>query len=137
MVRNARLFPLGLNWRRFIVAATGEGGNDEHITGCVQIKPHDDGSRELASLVVAPPCRQQGLGSRLVRHAQRKAGPPLWLMCRSSLATYYRQFGFQTVARADEMPPYFRRIFKATRLFYRLLRRDTALAIMVWVTPEP
>lgn len=132
MVRQAQLNPLGLDRQRFTVAVDG----DDHIIGCVQIKPHCDGSRELASLVVAPECRQQGVGGLLVQHAMNEAGPPLWLMCRLSLTRYYRQFGFRKVKDGARMPPYFRRIFYVLTLVYRLLRRDMALAIMVWSETE-
>ena len=52
MVRGERLNPFSLDWRRFIVAEDENGS----VVACVQVKPHGDGSRELASLVVLPQC---------------------------------------------------------------------------------
>jgi N-acetylglutamate synthase-like GNAT family acetyltransferase len=50
LVRVARINPLGLDWRRFVVALA----ENEVVIGCGQLKPHRDGSWELASIVVAP-----------------------------------------------------------------------------------
>lgn len=130
LVHSERLNPLGLDWRRFTVAEDSDG----NIVGCVQIKRHRDGSRELASLVVAPQWRGRRLGSCLVQQAKAAAGPPLWLMCRIELAPYYRQFDFVLKQDAVEMPAYFRRIFLPTRWLYHLLGRTPALAIMLWDT---
>src|SRR5689334_10945667 len=61
LVRSERLNPFELDWRRFVVA-TDAGG----IVGAVQLRKHDDGSRELGSLVVRRHARRHGIGSRLI-----------------------------------------------------------------------
>ena len=38
------------------------------VIGCAQIKPHRDGSRELASLVVHPDYRGQGIARRMIQY---------------------------------------------------------------------
>lgn len=128
MVRRARLNPLGLDWRRFTVAVDLE----DTVIGCVQIKPHRDGSRELASLVVAPDWRHQGIGASLVSAVKAQSGETLWLMCRRPLATYYHRFGFDMVGDPSRMPPYFKRIWRFVQLFATFTRDESSLAIMHW-----
>lgn len=128
MVRAARLNPMGIDWPRFTVAVAASG----KVLGCVQVKPHRDGSQELASLVVRPPWRGQGIGAALVRHAQQSAGPPLWLMCRAALMPFYRQFGFVQVQDAGRMAPYYRRVFRLVRLLQPLVSAVDRLSIMRW-----
>lgn len=127
MVRAARLNPLGLDWRRFFVAVDRTG----EVVACIQVKPHGD-ARELASLVVARGWRGQGLGRQMVRHVKDEAGPPLWLMCRSSLAPFYERSGFSEVRRRGEMPGYFRAIHVLFSCSRRFTRSADYLAIMVW-----
>ncbi|MFC1960886.1 GNAT family N-acetyltransferase [Chloroflexota bacterium] len=124
MVRKAHLNPMGLDWSHFLVAeAAGE------IVGIGQIKPHGDGSRELASLVVRPDTQGQGVGGAIIRALQEKAESPLYLMCRADLAPYYERFGFAMLALA-EMPPYFRRIARLMNLFAP--SDNPRLAVMKW-----
>ena len=105
-MRAARINPTGLHWRRFVVA-------EEHgrIVGVGQVKPHYDGSRELASLAVVPDRQGQGIGSAIVRTLLAHAPGPLHLMCTDRLEPYYARFGFRRLEVA-EMPPYFRRIYR-------------------------
>ena len=106
MVRAAGINPLSLHWPRFRVAE--DAGR---VVGVAQIKLHGDGSRELASLAVAPDRQGLGIGGALIQHllAQPEGQPPLYLMCAHPLESYYIRFGFRRVERA-EMPPYFRRM---------------------------
>jgi len=67
LVREAHLNPLGLDWRRFTVAVTPQEG----IIGCGQIKTHRDGSRELASVVVDPIWRGEGIAKEVINHPYR------------------------------------------------------------------
>lgn len=124
MVFAERLNPLGLAWQRFLVAEAGG-----EIVGCVQTKAHG-GAIELASLVVAPGWRQQGLGRRLIGLIQQQTGPPLWLTCRVALVPFYRQFGFEEVDTKEEKPLYFRAVQLSFALFRRLT--GSSLAVMVW-----
>lgn len=128
MVRGAHINPIGLKWPRFLVV---EGSSGE-IVGLGQIKPHRDGSRELASLVVAEARRGQGLGRALVHELKREAGPPLWLMCRSTLVPFYAQAGFAEVLPSEELPPTFRRMREFVHLLDWLRGTDEYLAFMVW-----
>lgn len=116
LVRAANINPLNLGWPRFRVAV--DAGR---VVGVAQIKVHGDGSRELASLAVAPNRQGEGIGSALVEHwlTQPDGRPPLYLMCRDRLEGYYNRFGFQRLARS-EMPPYFRRMIRFSVVFFAI-----------------
>ncbi len=103
--------PMGIKWPRFVVAEI-----DGRFVGCAQLKPHRDGSLELASVAVHPNHQAQGIGSQLVRHLIGHTHRELHLMCERSRQSYYRRFGFETVAGAAALPKYFRRIYKVVRL---------------------
>ena len=117
--------PMGLDWRRFIVAVNDR---DEMIA-CGQIKPHGADIHELASIAVQPD--QQGTGlARLIIETLLKDSPrPLYLMCESSLGAFYEKFGFRVV-EYEEMPRYFQRISTLAGLVTSLARREERLLIM-------
>jgi amino-acid N-acetyltransferase len=105
LILRVRINPTGLDWRRFILAVTPQG----EMIGCGQVKPHGDGTYELASIAVAPAWRGRGV-ARAVIEALLAANPgPLYLTCRPHLETFYQKFGFSRLA-LDDLPPYFRRL---------------------------
>ncbi|MBX0330130.1 GNAT family N-acetyltransferase [Oscillochloris sp. ZM17-4] len=126
LVRAAKINPTGLHWPRFLVAEV-----DGRVVGTAQIKPHRDGSRELASLAVAPEMQGQGIGGALVGTLLRGASPPIYLTCVDRLEGYYARFGFRALDRA-EMPPDLRRIHRAMNLLMRLVSRGRRLLVMRW-----
>lgn len=101
------------------------------MLGCGQIKPHGDGSRELASIAVLPRFQGQGLGKAIVTHLMAQAQAPLYLTCRAALRSYYEPFGFRVLA-PQEMPPYFRRIWKIFAVIRPLFRPGEGLLVMRW-----
>lgn len=111
LIYSVRINPIGLDWRRFVVACDPAG----NLLACGQIKSHDDGSRELASIAVCPEYQKKGLGSAIIRYLVEREPPPLYLTCRSRLGPYYEKFGFRRVDQT-EMTPYFRRIDKLAKL---------------------
>ncbi|MCI0396490.1 MAG: GNAT family N-acetyltransferase [Chloroflexi bacterium] len=127
-VRGAGLNPTGLAWPRFVMAVDPQG----QVIGCAQVKPHRDGSREFASLVVAEAWRGRGVARVLIEHLKAAAGPPLYLMCGSRLVPLYEKFGFREVDQDEPLPAYFHRIRRLASLFVRLKRPAEYLAIMVW-----
>jgi N-acetylglutamate synthase-like GNAT family acetyltransferase len=104
IVRAAWINPRDLNWQRFLLAQWGQD-----VIGVGQVKPHSDGSRELASIAVVPEWQGQGVGSAIIRGLLARETGRLHLMCAAKTAPYYERFGFRRIAR-PEMPPYFRRI---------------------------
>jgi amino-acid N-acetyltransferase len=98
MVRAERLDPTSLKWEHFLVAE-----EDGQIVGIGQIREHK-GCQELGSLVVLPAYRGRGIGAQLISELEKRAGRPLYLLCRHAMSSYYAQFGYQPVPYHD-MPP--------------------------------
>ncbi len=127
------LNPLNLNWRNFVVAEV-EG----RLAGFGQLRPHRDGSLELASLVVRPAYRRQGIGSRIVRALLAGQRGPIYLFCESKLQPYYARTGFQPI-RDTELPPALARMYRMATWLMRLAsavsRREMSIVAMRWVSP--
>ena len=126
IVRAAGINPTGLQWPRFIIA---EDAGD--VVGVGQVKPHRDGTRELASIAVIPGRRRQGIGSAIVNALiEREHDEVLHLTCRSELQGFYERFGFQRIERR-EYPVYFGRrlpllnaLLRPFRIRIIVMRRD-------------
>ena len=121
--------PLGLDWRRFIVAVDEQ----DRLLGCGQIKPHGDGSRELASRAVRPERQREGIGSQISQRLLAENPLPLYLTCRASMEPYYQKFGFEAVGWG-EMPPYLRRILRLFQFLRRFSPALEELRVMVKIT---
>ncbi|MBI5877475.1 MAG: GNAT family N-acetyltransferase [Chloroflexi bacterium] len=130
LVRQARINPMDLNWRRFIVA--DDGGQ---IVATGQVRRHFDGSRELASIATAPSHRGRGIAGDVIRALiaaddvrpdQAVPPEPLFLLCRAPLEPFYARFGFR-VASGAGLPPYFRLMHWGMRLWDGrvMVREDT------------
>jgi N-acetylglutamate synthase-like GNAT family acetyltransferase len=122
------LNPLGLKWSQFILAETAHN----QIIGCGQVKPHRDGSRELASIAVIPSWRNQGIAAAIINQLLAAHSPPLWLTCESRLVPFYEKFGFAQISDPARMPPYFRRLARLSRLWQRFAPGQKVLAVMLW-----
>lgn len=127
LVREARINPFQLDWRRFLLVVE-DGGR---VVGCAQVKTHGDGSRELASLVVSPERRRQGLARQLIQRLMAEYGGPLYLTCRSELEPFYRKFGFYWINR-EQMSPYFRKLSGLANILLRLAGGKRRMAVMRW-----
>lgn len=125
LVRTEKLNPLGLNWERFVVAVDADG----RILGCVQLKPHNDGSVELASLVTLPEMRGRGVASALIEYIIHTNKTDIYLMCRSGLGEFYNKFGFRAIDLPD-LPPYFHRILRLAKVMGVLLPDKEGLLVM-------
>lgn len=125
LIRQTGINPLGLDWRRFLVAESPAG----EFVGCGQLKPHSDGSLELASLAVTPAWRGKGVARVIIQALMDAAPRPLYLTCRASLGPFYEKFGFR-VLQPEEMPPYFRRLSRLARIVGKLIN-ETMLVMKV------
>lgn len=126
LIWQVHINPTGLDWRRFWVALD----EDERLLGCGQIKPHADGSRELASLAVAPAARGRGIARALLLQLVETSPRPLYLRCADRLQEFYEQYRFQVVGPA-EMPPSLRRTWQVMHwLKTHWLRGAPALLVM-------
>jgi N-acetylglutamate synthase-like GNAT family acetyltransferase len=125
LVRAAHINPIGLDWQRFVVAVSSAG----EVIGCGQIKPHRDGSLELASLVVAPGWRRQGIARDILEFLVESTPEELHLMCQSRLGPLYEKFGFRAIG-PNEMPRFFRRVSRLAGLADFLLEEGDTLLVM-------
>ncbi len=130
LIRAVNINPIGLKWRRFVVAIDENG----RLIGCGQIKPHRDGARELASIAVQKKWRRQGVAATIINQLLTGQQPPVWLTCMNRLVPFYEQFGFVEARAGDgrSIPLY----FKLARAFFKpfqwLSRIPGYLAIMAW-----
>jgi len=117
--------PLGLDWKRFIVAVNEQ----DEMVGCGQIKPHGTDVLELASIAVPPEYRGRGIARRIIEHLLKDSPRPLYLMCEASNGPLYEKFGFREIVY-EEMPRYFQRISRVAGLVTTLANREERLLIM-------
>jgi N-acetylglutamate synthase-like GNAT family acetyltransferase len=117
IIRDANINLMSLDWHRFLVAE-----EDGAIIGVGQIKPHDDGSRELASIAVIPERQRRGVASEIIRALLAREQGDLYLICRDELESFYARFGFYRID-SKEIPPYFRTIIRVISIFARVAGR--------------
>jgi amino-acid N-acetyltransferase len=132
LIRKARINPTKLDWRRFTVAVFRQvisGNERSEVIGCIQLKTVPGDLVELASLVVRPDFRGQGLARMLIEHILLESPRPLYLMCRSGLGMFYEKFGFRALD-PDEMPKYYRRLQRLVRTLTQLIQRNETLLVM-------
>jgi amino-acid N-acetyltransferase len=122
LIREAQINPMGVTWERFIVIEAPDG----EIAAIGQVKPHRDGSRELASIVTAPAYRGQGLTRRIIEHLVAAHPGVLYLICQSDLEPLYEKFGFRTIRGAD-LPKYFRRMMRLTGFMQKMAGIHTSV----------
>ncbi len=138
LIRQVGINPLGLDWRRFLLAvdeADQRSIRRDRCIGCGQLKPHAGGTLELASIAVVPEWRGQGVASQIIlalierskttRSSPEVAPPALYLTCRAGLRAFYERFGFQALS-AGEMPLYFKGAYSAFHVlrFLKLVNED-------------
>lgn len=126
LIHTVHINPTGLDWSRFLVAVDLEG----NLIGCGQIKPHADGSRELASIAVREQARGQGVARAVIEELlELEPERPLFLMCRTRLSQFYVNWGFRPAMKA-EMPPYFRNICRVERIINSNAQPEARLLVM-------
>ncbi|MCA9901566.1 MAG: GNAT family N-acetyltransferase [Anaerolineales bacterium] len=129
LIRAVNINPIGLKWPRFLVAVDENG----RLIGCGQIKPHRDGSRELASIAVQKAWRRQGIAKEIIERLLADEAPPVWLTCMNKLVPFYEQFGFVEMLGGDgcSLPRYFRLATLFFKPIQKLSRIPGYLAVMV------
>ena len=125
LIRLVRINPMDLDWKRFLVATDADG----EMLACGQVKPHGDGTLELASLAVHPAWRRRGLARRIVEQLLSQSPRPLYLTCRSGLESFYQKFGFRTLA-SNELTPYFRRLQRLAGAMMGVFHDGDTLLVM-------
>ena len=114
---------MDLDWKRFLLASSPDG----ELVACGQIKPHSEGTLELASIAVRPEWRGRGLAREIIQRLVADSPRPIYLTCRSDLEPLYLKYGFHTLTSL-ELTPYFRRIQKLANLM--MFREDFSLLVM-------
>jgi N-acetylglutamate synthase-like GNAT family acetyltransferase len=127
LIHQVEINPLGLDWRRFLLAIDEDG----RIIGSGQVKPHFDGTCEMASIAVVPERRGEGIARAIIERLMRENPPPLYLTCLGSMQLLYIKFGFKDVPPA-QMPPYFKRLWRIFKLFTFISPQDDPLSVMIW-----
>lgn len=125
IIHSAGINPLGLDWRRFLVAVDDK----DRVIATGQIKPHGKEVLELASIAVVPEHQGKGLARAIIEHLLRESPRPLYLTCISSLGPLYEKFDFKAIPY-EEMPRYFQRISRLAGLVFLLDNRDEHLLVM-------
>lgn len=125
IIYQAHINPMDLQWMRFTLAVDEQG----QVIGCGQVKPHADGSLELASIAVVPAWQKRGVARRIIEHLLAQYTGTLYLTCRSSLEPFYEHFGFRAIG-LSEMPPSFQRNARLFRRFQRLFKVKEGLSVM-------
>lgn len=90
LVRAERLNPHHLYFRNFAVAVSGD-----ELIGASQIRHHRDGSRELGSLVVAPPWRGRGISAQIIEFLLEGEAHVIHVITRKRHAHHYEPWGFE------------------------------------------
>jgi N-acetylglutamate synthase-like GNAT family acetyltransferase len=131
LVRREHLNPLGRNWRNFLLAEDSAG----RLVAIGAVKPHGDGSRELASIATVPEARGRGAAGAVIRGILARedtaaAGRPLYLTCRYSMKGFYERFGFREIG-TGEMTPYFRRVYRLFAFVVKLIGSKDRSAVMM------
>ena len=125
LIREGKINPFGLDWKRFVLVETPDG----EVIGCGQIKPHRDGSQELASIAVTQSWQGRGVARAIIEYMIEGVDGPLYLMCVSTMGPLYEKFGFRALER-DEMPKYYRRVSKLAGFVEPLRKQGKKLLIM-------
>lgn len=110
LVHEARLNPRGLRWQRFVVIDRGG-----QLVGAAQLRQHQDGSRELASLVVRTHYRGQGLAGAMIDSLLADEAGPVYTLVDRRYAEHFRSWNFHRVDPAS-LPPTMRAQLRIGRL---------------------
>ncbi len=106
IIRITGINPMRLDWPRFLVAE-----QNGQVIGVGQVKPHGDGSRELASIAVRPEYQGLGIGTAIVRALLARETGDVYLFCLSERVSFYQRLGFAVVAR-QQLPPVLARMHR-------------------------
>jgi N-acetylglutamate synthase-like GNAT family acetyltransferase len=124
IVRAARIYPIDLRWPQFLVAEDAA-----RVVGIGQVKPHGDGSRELASIAVVPDQQRKAIAKLIIRALLAREPGTLYLTCQESMQGYYARFGFRPVP-PRQMTPYVRRLRRIAQLIRLIVPGIPRMAVM-------
>ncbi len=93
LIKEAHLNTRNIYWTRFLIAE-----DNGKIVGIRQVKRHKNGTREVASGLVIPEYRHQGISTQLMNKILETEKGQLYLICDEKWYAYYAKFGFSRVA---------------------------------------
>jgi N-acetylglutamate synthase-like GNAT family acetyltransferase len=125
LIRRVGINPVGLDWKRFIVAVDAQ----DRVIGTGQIKPHGAEILELASIAVHPDHRGEGIARAIIETLLKDNPRPLYLTCMCSNGPLYEKFGFVSLSHAD-MPKYFQRLSRMAELLFKFASEGERLLVM-------
>ena len=134
LIHAAWLNPRDLDWRRFLVV-----DDRGAIVACAQVRTHDRGSRELASVAVVASRRGEGIGRAISEAAiAREPVRPLFLYTESRTVKYWERFRFRVVD-GDEIPEDMRGSLRPARVAMKAvsMARREHYSISVMRRDEP
>jgi N-acetylglutamate synthase-like GNAT family acetyltransferase len=128
LVRSERLNPNDLDWWRFVVAVDARG-----LAGAVQLRDNDDGSQELASLVVRPELRGLGIATRMIERLLHGRSGRIYAITRHTMVPRFEGWGFAVIEARDAPPAVRHRRWLGQVLggLISLLRRRRPLRLVV------
>jgi N-acetylglutamate synthase-like GNAT family acetyltransferase len=110
IIEEADINPNNLDWERFLLAEI-----DGQVVGTGQVKPHKDGTRELASIAVRPAHQRKGIASLIIHALLAREIELLYLMCEEAAESFYQRFGFRRLS-VNEMPRELGKIRRAIKI---------------------
>jgi N-acetylglutamate synthase-like GNAT family acetyltransferase len=132
LIWKVHINPTGLDWRHFWVAVDVQ----DRIVATGQLKPHRDGSIEMASIATEPAWRGRGIASLIIHTLMAEAPRPLYLVTIPPTAPFYIRFGFRTLA-ADEMPPNLRKEYRFASWISHIFNKGRPMMVIMAVGVEP
>ncbi|HLY29232.1 MAG TPA: GNAT family N-acetyltransferase [Aggregatilineales bacterium] len=118
IVHEAGINPRNLDWPNFLIA---EDTTSKQVVGIGQVKPHDDGTRELASIAVIPDRQGQGIARMIIEALLARESGILYLICEHANQGLYERFDFVPLQPGD-MPRDLRKLWRMVRLAQPALR---------------
>jgi N-acetylglutamate synthase-like GNAT family acetyltransferase len=125
-----RMNPLSTNPNNFTIATDSNGS----VVAFGQLKHLATDTLELSSIVVLPPYRGAGLGSKLVKHLLEHRHPPnskVYLTTISKRRRFYSNLGFkeEILPSSDALPSQLGFEVAAGSIVARLLANDTLIVM--------
>jgi N-acetylglutamate synthase-like GNAT family acetyltransferase len=125
LIHKVGINPMGLDWKRFIVAVDAE----DRVVATGQLKPHGADILELSSIAVEPEYQGKGIARAIIEYLLKDSPRPLYLTCISTLGPLYEKFGFVSLAHED-MPRYFQRLSRIANVMFTFAREGEHLLVM-------
>jgi len=125
LIHSVGINPMGLDWRRFIVAVDAR----DRVIGTGQLKPHGTDILELSSIAVIPEYRGKGIARAVIEYLLTDSPRPLYLTCLSTLEPLYEKFGFVRLAH-EEMPRFYQRLSRVANAMLTVARQGDHLLVM-------